>query len=86
MIFLSRIVPITGVALPGKNLPPTKTSEPAPAKPGAGEHSLANTGEERRGSFKLFILLPCFLFTNEPAPADPLRPLIHGVKIPEKQA
>ena len=47
MIFLSRIVPITGVALLGKNLPPTKTSEPAPAKPGAGEHSLANTGEER---------------------------------------
>ena len=28
MIFLSRIVPITGVAQPGKNLPPTKTSEP----------------------------------------------------------
>ena len=46
MIFLSWIVPITGVAQLGKNLPPTKTSEPGL---GWGSHhllGLTNIGAE----------------------------------------
>ena len=74
MIFLSRIVPITGVAQPGKNLPPTKTSEPGL---GWGSHILLGlTNRERelgargRSSSKLFILL-----LSASTPADPLRSL-----------